>query len=114
MAQVLIFSTVQESTALTLNRQPIGNLAGTGPGNRYAPSPPLAVDRSQMPEPGRFGSGLGNVLQLSRPGGSTQILNVEIGHNVHPAIDLQLWIFSNYAVLVAGGDESVYELRRAE
>ena len=114
MAQVLIFSTVQDSTELTLNRQPIGNLAGTGPGNRYAPLPPLAVDRSHMPEPGRFGSGGGNELQLSRPGGSTQIIYPQIGHHVHPAIDLQLWIFSNHAVLVAGSQESVYELRRSE
>jgi hypothetical protein len=110
MAQVFIFNMAQSPVSVGVNTQPMGTLAATSVANRYAPSAPLAVDRAQMPEPGRFGLGH-NLVILSNPGGPSQRFQVTIDPRTARNADFQLCLFSRHAVFVAGGDALFFELQ---
>lgn len=107
MARVLIFNTGPQPVSLIVNGAPAGTAAGSS-GN--ALSAPLAVERGAMPEPGRFGSQYTNQVQFVRLAGEARQLNVAIGHRVRPNSDLQLFLFSQYAVLIAEGEETLFNL----
>ncbi|MET1112856.1 MAG: hypothetical protein ABWX67_15155 [Allosphingosinicella sp.] len=107
MAKVLIFNTAREPVSLIVNGAPAGTAAGA---SVSALSAALAVERGGMPEPGRFGSQYPNQVQLVRPGGDARHLNLSIGHQVNPNSDLRLFLFSQYAVLIADHEETLLNL----
>jgi len=107
MAQIFVFNATRSAVDIQVNGGAPVRVSGTGGGNGYAP-PAAAIGRGNMAEPGRFGSG-GNQVRLVREGGMmSQRFDLTIRSDVRPGLDLQLYLFSEHAVLVFEMGETVY------
>lgn len=112
MARLLIYNMTQEPVSVILNGGPAGDVAAAVLGRAFAPSPPLAVERSGLPEPGRFGSTWPNGLVLiSTSGGQARSLELVIGDELYDRDDLRLFLFSGHALLTDDRVETMVRMR---
>ena len=104
MAKLLIYNMTLEPVSVILNGGAAGDVAAVAGGRAFALSPALVVERSGLPEPGRFGSTWPNVLVLIFSLGASGPLP-RAGHRgrFHDRDDLRLFLFSGHALLTDDG-----------
>ena len=112
MAKLLIYNMTLEPVSVILNGGAAGDVAAVAGGRAFALSPPLAVERSGLPEPGRFGSTWPNVLVLISPWGSrARSVELVIGDEFYDRDDLRLFLFSGHALLTDDRVEMMARMR---